>query len=107
MISKKLTENRIELLELLKKMSKLAEEIEDQELRAQVGQELNEAFLVCLRNAELMSDRKVIEAFYLVEKEDSIEETELQEQAQTFKDFTDTVSSDYLVKWINANSYKA
>ena len=111
MISRKLTENRIELLELLKKISALAGEVPDLHLKAKIGEVLNEAYLVCLNNAELMSDPQIIKAFYEAEKsledKEKEEELELKMQAQEFKAFADTVSPDFLAKWANRQSFEA
>lgn len=108
MISKKLTENRIELLELLKKISSLAQEVDDNALKAHLGETLNEAFLVCLNNAELMADPQVLKAFQSLEvKKTEDDELELKVQAQEFKAFAETVSSDFLAKWANRHNFEA
>jgi len=107
---RKLTENRIELLELLKDISTLASEIKDPRLKAKIADVLNKAFLVCLDNAELMSDSRVIQAFHEAElamDQKSPEKKELEQQAQSFQDFAEAVSSDYLVKWADQSNFKA
>jgi len=89
-------------MELLKEITKITQTLSDREAREKMVGVLNKAYLACLENAELMSNPSIIEAINVIEsQESSDEEFELKVQAEEFNAFAQTVSEDFLRKWVS------